>query len=65
MKGIPFVLALVLVLAGGWHRSRTVQRSETIMGTEVTITVVAKTPEAGRLAIDQGMAELRRLDSLL
>jgi thiamine biosynthesis lipoprotein len=44
---------------------KTVQKTETIMGTEVTITVVAKSVEEGGAAIDAGMAELRRFDAMM
>jgi thiamine biosynthesis lipoprotein len=64
MKRLSTVLLCVLFLAG-CPRSRTVHRTETIMGTQVTITVVADTPEAGERAIDSGMAELRRLDAMM
>jgi thiamine biosynthesis lipoprotein len=35
------------------------------MGTEVTITVIARSLEEGEAAIDTGMAELRRLDAMM
>jgi len=35
------------------------------MGTDVTITVVAKSSHEGETAIDAGMAELRRLDAMM
>lgn len=65
MKRLTLMLALVLVLCGGCTRSRTVQRTETIMGTQVTITVAADTADAGQQAIDAGMEELRRLDAMM
>lgn len=58
-------LLLLALIAGGCTRSRTVQRTETMMGTQVTITVVAATPADGEAAIDAGMAELRRLDAMM
>ena len=45
-------------LVSGCTEQRTVQRTETIMGTQVTITVVAPTAEQGESAIDAGMAEV-------
>jgi thiamine biosynthesis lipoprotein len=60
-----FFFILMIALFSGCTRSRTVQRTETIMGTQVTITVAADTVEAGRRAIDAGMAELKRLDSMM
>jgi thiamine biosynthesis lipoprotein len=44
---------------------KTMQKSETIMGTGVTITVVARTEKEGAAAIEAGMAELRRLDAMM
>ena len=58
-----FMMLLVLVL--GCARLKTFQKTETIMGTDVTITVVARTAEEGKSAIDAGMAELRRLDAMM
>jgi len=65
MKALPLYLAFVLMLTAGCQRTRTVQRTETIMGTQVTITVAADSAETGRHAIERGMTELRRLDSLM
>ncbi len=62
------ILCFALVLfVSGCARSgpRTVQKTEQIMGTDVTITVVAKSVEEGGAAIDAGMAELRRLDAMM
>lgn len=56
---------VVLALLSGCPRSRTVHRTETIMGTQVTITVASDSADAGHRAIDAGMAELRRLDAML
>ncbi len=44
---------------------RTVQKTEAIMGTDITITVVARSSGEGEAAIDAGMAELRRLDAMM
>jgi thiamine biosynthesis lipoprotein len=60
-----FITMLALVLVIGCARARTVQKTETIMGTEVTITVTAPSTDAGEAAIDAGMAELRRLDAMM
>ncbi len=46
-------------------RERVVQKTETIMGTEVTITVVAPSAEAGGAAVDAALAEIRRLDAMM
>ena len=59
-----FILTLALV-ASGCSSQRTVQKTEPIMGTDVTITVVARTAEEGGVAIDAGMAEIRRLDAMM
>ena len=49
----------------GCSRSKTVQKTEPIMGTDVTITVVARSSKEGEAAIDAGMTELRRLDAMM
>ena len=58
------VLALFIIVSGCTER-RTVQKTETIMGTQVTITVVAPTAEQGESAIEAGMAEVRRFDDMM
>jgi thiamine biosynthesis lipoprotein len=58
------VLALI-VLASGCTKSKTVQKTQSIMGTDVTITVVAQSSEEGEAAIEAGMRELRRLDAMM
>jgi thiamine biosynthesis lipoprotein len=58
------ILALY-ALVSGCQEQRTVQKTETIMGTQVTITVVAQTVEQGEAAIDAGMAEVRRFDAMM
>ena len=65
MKHFFVVAMAVLALAGGCSRPRSVQKTEAIMGTDVTITVVAKSAEEGEAAIEAGMAELRRLDAMM
>ena len=65
MKRSFFIIILALLLLIGCARARTVQKTETIMGTEVTITVTAPSADAGEAAIDAGMAELRRLDAMM
>ena len=65
MKHFFVVAMAVLAVAGGCSRPRSVQKTEAIMGTDVTITVVAKSAEEGEAAIDAGMAELRRLDAMM
>jgi len=63
-RSIVLLLALLLV-ATGCNRLKTVQKTEPIMGTDVTITVVARSIEEGEAAIEAGMAELRRLDAMM
>jgi thiamine biosynthesis lipoprotein len=65
MKPTIFVLSLLLVLVEGCSGPKTVQKTESIMGTDVTITVVARNAQEGEAAIDAGMAELRRLDAMM
>lgn len=63
-KTLLFVLAL-FISSSGCTGQKTVQKTESIMGTDVTITVVARTVKDGEDAIDAGMAELRRLDAMM
>ncbi|MGC1455543.1 MAG: FAD:protein FMN transferase, partial [Nitrospirota bacterium] len=65
MKRSFILVLMVTALFGGCARTRTVQKTETIMGTEVTITVTAPSTDVGEAAIDAGMAELRRLDAMM
>jgi thiamine biosynthesis lipoprotein len=58
-------MAMVLIASACTPHPRTVQKTETIMGTEITITVVAHSTREGEAAIDAGMAELRRLDAMM
>ncbi len=60
-----FIIICAVISLGACSQSRTVQKTETIMGTAVTITVVAPTPAEGEAAIDAGMAELRRFDGMM
>jgi FAD:protein FMN transferase len=65
MKRFSFVIAMLIAITAGCTKPRTMQKTETIMGTDVTITVVAGTIEEGEAAIEAGMAELRRLDAMM
>jgi len=56
---------ILLAVVTGCPGPITVQKTESIMGTEVTITVVARSSHEGEAAIDAGMAELRRLDAMM
>jgi thiamine biosynthesis lipoprotein len=58
------IFALILVVSG-CSKPKTMQKTESIMGTDVTITVVARSYEEGETAIEAGMAELRRLDAMM
>lgn len=57
--------ALLFIFLLGCSKQKVVQKTETIMGTNVMITVVARTAAEGETAIEAGMAELRRLDSMM
>jgi thiamine biosynthesis lipoprotein len=65
MRAISLLLIAVCILCAGCTRQRTVQRTETIMGTQVTLTVVAPTAGEAEAAAAAGMAELRRLDAMM
>jgi FAD:protein FMN transferase len=64
MKRLLFFVAMIALFTA-CARTMTVQKTETIMGTDVTITVTAQSPEEGAAAIEVGMAELRRLDAMM
>jgi len=59
------LIPVLLIAACSRSGPRTIRKTEAIMGTDVTITVVAPTVEEGGAAIDAGMAELRRLDAMM
>jgi thiamine biosynthesis lipoprotein len=65
MKRFSFVIAVLIAVTAACTKPRTLQKTESIMGTDVTITVVAGSREEGESAIDAGMAELRRLDAMM
>ncbi len=65
MKRSFFVLTAMLFFASCTPHPKTVQKTEAIMGTDITITVVARSAGEGEAAIDAGMAELRRLDAMM
>lgn len=65
MKRMILVVFAVLLFAPGCSRLKTVQKTESIMGTEVTITVVAKSGAEADAAIEAGMAEVRRFDRMM
>jgi thiamine biosynthesis lipoprotein len=61
---VVLIMMLLAPIANCSDR-RTVQKTEAIMGTTVTITVVAPSPQQGEAAIEAGMAEIRRLDAMM
>jgi thiamine biosynthesis lipoprotein len=65
MKRSAYLILVLLALAMGCARLKTFQKTEAIMGTDVTITVVAGNAGEGEAAIEAGMAELRRLDAMM
>jgi thiamine biosynthesis lipoprotein len=65
MKRYGIMVLALFTLVSGCTEQRTVQKTETIMGTQVTITVVAPTAKEGEAAIDAGMAEVRRFDDMM
>ncbi len=62
---LSVMITTVLVVSACTANPRTVQKTEAIMGTNITITVVASSAKEGEAAIDAGMAELRRLDAMM
>ena len=65
MKKTLLFMLVLFITAPGCSGPKTVQKTESIMGTDVTITVVARNAQKGEAAIDAGMAELRRLDAMM
>ncbi len=65
MKRRSFIILMFLLLVAGCSGPGTVQKTETIMGTEVSITVVVKTKAEGEAAIDAAMAEVKRFDRMM
>ena len=59
------LIALGMLGLTGCERQTTVQKTESIMGTDVTVTVVAPSAKEGEAAIDAAMEELRRLDRMM
>jgi len=63
---IAGILVFILLVSGCAGPGRkTVQKTETIMGTDVTITVVARSETEGAASIDSAMAEVRRFDRMM
>ena len=65
MKHGPFFVLIFILLVTGCSGPKTAQKTETIMGTQVSITVVAKTGKEVEAAIDAAMAEARRFDRMM
>jgi len=60
------ILAFIMFVSGcAGPKLKTVQKTETIMGTDVTITVVARSESEGAASIDAGVAEDRRFDGMM
>jgi thiamine biosynthesis lipoprotein len=65
MKRYGIMVLALFALVSGCTEQRTVQKTETIMGTQVSITVVARDRDQGEAAIEAGMAEVRRFDDMM
>ena len=65
MKRYGSMVFALFTLVSGCTEHRTVQKTETIMGTQVSITVVARDRDQGEAAIEAGMAEVRRFDDMM
>lgn len=67
MKHSATVILAFLMLVSGCAGPglKTVQKTEAIMGTDVTITVVARSEAEGAASIDAAMAEVRRFDRMM
>ena len=65
MKRYGIMVLALFTLVPGCTEQRTVQKTETIMGTQVSITVVARDRDQGEAAIEAGMAEVRRFDDMM
>lgn len=65
MKRLALFVLLFTLVPASCSRVKTMQKTESIMGTEVTITVVAKSEAESSAAIDAGMAEIRRFDGMM
>ncbi len=59
------IIVVFSLLLFSCARKRMVKKTETIMGTSVTITVVAETAQEGAVAINAAMDEIRRLDEMM
>lgn len=65
MKRLFISLFLLTLALSGCNKAWTFQKTESIMGTEVTITVVARSEDEANAAIEAGMAEIRRFDRMM
>ncbi len=65
MKRCVIMILALFVLVSGCTKKRTVQKTESLMGTQVSITVSAASAKEGDAAIEAGMAEIRRLDAMM
>jgi thiamine biosynthesis lipoprotein len=63
---IPVILSFIMLVSGcAGSGIKTVQKTEGIMGTDVTITVVSRSEAEGAASIDAAMAEVRRFDRMM
>ena len=67
MNRSPILILIVVLLMFACSRTgpRTMQRTESIMGTEVTVTVVAKSSAEADSALEAAMTEIRRFDQMM
>jgi len=65
MKRSCSVILLLAMLASACSKPGTAQKTETIMGTQVSITVAAASRDEAESAIEAGMAEFRRFDAMM
>lgn len=65
MKRILLLIFFPILILTGCNRVKTMQKSDSIMGTEVTVTVAARSEAEGRTAIDAVLEEIRRLDRMM
>lgn len=60
-----FLLFLLFFVVSSCSKTKTFQKTEVIMGTTVSITIVQDNAVDAESAIDSAMAELRRLDAMM
>ncbi len=65
MRQNIIVVLLVALALSSCSRKGTFQKSEPLMGTQVSITVVAESRSEGEAAIDACLGELKRFDRMM